>query len=268
MRRTLHLCAATSLLLLGLTACGTDDEGGDVTAAPKTTTEATQEEESTTEESAAEESTTEVTSEDPTESASDESGHPSDDESSSEDSSGSDPATAPATEVAEIWVDGTWKVEKQDEDICEMSGLSTSNYSQQDHLFTCGPTAANALACTYQDGGRTTCIVDPIGKQAIRFDSPTADDWDGEMDPREGDPIPMYVELPDGTTCLVAAHDHSKHWNQKFSWYPCEDGSELLTDESIEDTFDRDDETWTVQRSVDRKKPEETAVTRASFAGI
>lgn len=268
MRRTLHLCAAASLLLLGLAACDADDDS-DPTAAPTTTTEESSPEK-TTEQETTEDETTEESTEDPTESESeqpsDDTEEPSDTESSGGDSS--DPGDAPATEVATIWVDDSWSIEKHDEDVCAGMGLTTSSFSQQDHVFTCGPTAANAMACYYQDGGRTTCIVDPLGKKAIRFDSPTVDNWDGELGEREGDPIPMYVELADGTTCSVAAHDQGKHWNGKFSWYSCDDGSELLTDESIDNTFDREGDTWTVQRSVDKKKPTDTAVKTATFAGV
>lgn len=51
------------------------------------------------------------------------------------------------------------------------------------------------------------------------------------------------------------------------SWYPCADGSELLTDESIDDTFDDDEDTWTVDRSVDQGAPTEMPVKTAVFAG-
>lgn len=42
---------------------------------------------------------------------------------------------------------------------------------------------------------------------------------------------------------------------------------ELLTDESIDDTFDDDEDTWTVDRSVDQGAPTETPVKKAVFAG-
>ena len=51
-----------------------------------------------------------------------------------------------------------------------------------------------------------------------------------------------------------------------FSWYDCSDGSELLTEEHIADTFD-DEEIWTVQRSTGKGKPVETPVAKVVFAG-
>ena len=76
-----------------------------------------------------------------------------------------------------------------------------------------------------------------------------------------------YVVLDDDTTCAVASHDHGQHWQGRFSWYPCRDGSELLADEMIEDTFDSDADAWTVDRSVDQGKPTSTRVKTAVYAG-
>ena len=121
------------------------------------------------------------------------------------------------------------------------------------------------MACT-AEAKETTCITDPVERKAIRFDSDVVED-PGEIRQREGEAIPMYVELEDGTRCLVATHDHGTHWEGKFSWYPCADGSELLTDQSIDDTFDDDEDTWTVDRSVDQGAPTETLVKTAVFAG-
>ena len=52
-----------------------------------------------------------------------------------------------------------------------------------------------------------------------------------------------------------------------FSWYGCADGSELLTEEQIADTFDDDEQAWTVERSTNKGKPVETPVAKAVFAG-
>lgn len=52
-----------------------------------------------------------------------------------------------------------------------------------------------------------------------------------------------------------------------FSWYGCSDGSELLTEEQIADTFDDAEQAWTVERSTNKGKPVETPVAKAVFAG-
>ena len=172
-----------------------------------------------------------------------------------------------ATTISTVWVDDSWTVEQLTDDLCAQGGLTEATFSKQDEIFTCGPTAASAKACTFADGGKTTCITDPLGRKAIRFTSPTVDNWDGQMHPRGQEVIPMYVVLDDDTTCAVASHDQRQHWQGKFSWYPCSDGSELLTDEKIEDTFDSDAAAWTVDRSVDQGKPTSTRVKTAVYAG-
>lgn len=172
-----------------------------------------------------------------------------------------------ATTISTVWVDDSWTVEQLTDDLCAQGGLTESTFSKQDEIFTCGPTAASAKACTFADGGKTTCITDPLGRKAIRFTSPTVDNWDGQMHPRGQEVIPMYVVLDDDTTCAVASHDHGQHWQGRFSWYPCRDGSELLADEMIEDTFDSDAAAWTVDRSVDQGKPTSTRVKTAVYAG-
>ena len=172
-----------------------------------------------------------------------------------------------ATTISTVWVDDSWTVEQLTDDLCAQGGLTEATFSKQDEIFTCGPTAASAKACTFADGGKTTCITDPLGRKAIRFTSPTVDNWDGQMHPRGQEVIPMYVVLDDDTTCAVASHDHGQHWQGRFSWYPCSDGSELLADEMIEDTFDSDAAAWTVDRSVDQGKPTSTRVKTAVYAG-
>ena len=62
--------------------------------------------------------------------------------------------------------------EQVDEDLCDLGGDPTQ-YSAQEDLFICGPTAAGAQACALEDG-TVQCIVDPEGERAIEFGSPTA----------------------------------------------------------------------------------------------
>jgi 6-phosphogluconate dehydrogenase (decarboxylating) len=52
-----------------------------------------------------------------------------------------------------------------------------------------------------------------------------------------------------------------------FSWYDCSDGSELLTDEDIMNTFAVEGGTWTVQRSMDQGAPEAVVAETVTFAG-
>ncbi|MBK0330582.1 hypothetical protein I8D64_04115 [Brachybacterium sp. MASK1Z-5] len=255
MRRILCLCAASSLLALGLVACGSDSEVGSPTTA-----------ESTPEDSADEDSPSDKT----TDSESNDTA--SDDTDGSDENDGSGPSTAGSTSIDTLWIDSSWSIEDVDEDLCATGGKTRSPYAQDDDMFICGPTAAGAEACDMAEGETVAmCITDPVGHRAIRFDSPTA--AEGSMDQGDGDLIPLFVLLDDGSEngiqCATVAHDQEKHWHGKFSWYRCDDGSELLTDELIEETFDRGDDgsTWTVLRSVDTKAPEETPVTDAVFAG-
>lgn len=237
-RRLLALLAA-SALAVGLAACGPDDPEAEVT--PTAQEETTASEEPTSGEPTEEETTGE---EEPTE---EESG----------------PEVQP-TAIETLWIDDTWVVETVEEDHCADVGGWTSPYTEQDDLFICGITAVGAQACALEDGDRVQCIVEPRAKRAIEFSSgivPT------ELEPREGEPVPLLVTLPDDVTCATLTHDHEQHWNGMYSWYLCDDGTELLTSEDIEGTFDRSAETWTVQRSRDKGEPEATAVITATFAG-
>lgn len=183
-----------------------------------------------------------------------------------------DPATedtqpSDATAFPTLWVDSTWTVEERTEDLCA-SGAMVSPYTLtgEEQYVMCGPNAADTKACTIDGPGDTvTCIVDPLQKTAIRFSSPTLASGDAEIYPREGEPIPLYVALPDGVNCAPIGHDHDQHFEGMFSWYRCEDGSELLTPDDTDATFERG-EPWTVQRSRDGQAPEATAVTAATFA--
>lgn len=248
MRRNITWCAVP-VAALALTACGSDTPTRTTetsTASSRTTTSST----TTTagpssSSSTSATATTSTTSPPPTSSS----------------------TGGAATTISTVWVDDSWSVEQLTDDLCAQGGLTEATFSKQDEIFTCGPTAASAKACTFADGGKTTCITDPLGRKAIRFTSPTVDNWDGQMHPRGQEVIPMYVVLDDDTTCAVASHDHGQHWQGRFSWYPCSDGSELLADEMIEDTFDSDAAAWTVDRSVDQGKPTSTRVKTAVYAG-
>lgn len=232
LRRILALLAAP-VLAAGIAACGSDEpaENSSAGEAPS------QEQAPTEEESPAE-------------------------EDSSPEQDGSEDSEPRGTVIESLWIDDSWTIQQVEEDLCEMGGGYPSQYAEQEDLFVCGPTAAGAEACALEDG-TVQCIVDPVGRQAIEFDSPTAPE---QLDPREDEPLPLIVELPDGAVCATISHDHDQHWEGMFSWYRCDDGSELLTPETIGETFDRG-EPWTVQRSVDGAEPEETAVDTAVFAG-
>lgn len=125
--------------------------------------------------------------------------------------------------------------------------------------------AAGALACADEGDGETVCMTNAAKRTAMRFSSPTVASAD--VGPREGASIPLYVELSDGVQCTALDRDHDQHWGGKFSWYPCSDNSELLTDQDITGTFNSDASTWTVQRSADKSAPVETSVKTVAYAG-
>lgn len=278
-RQTLAALAAPALLL-GLTACGGAPEtpqeptlqteeklkepsdGGDE--------QATDTQEGTTEESASppegagtppastdesagtdesvdpEESQQPTTSEEPTE------------EESSDGGSGGD------TVIAGLWVGDSWEITDRQDDPCEFSFFATP-YTESDNVFACGATADSLIACALEKDETVVCISDPLGQRAQRFQSPTAAAQNGKAPEPEQPTIPLIAELPDGAVCTAAAHDHGQHYDGLFSWYYCDDGSELLTPDEIGATFDRG-APWTVQRSVDGGAPETTPVTTATFA--
>lgn len=305
MRRILTFCAASALLVLGLAACGSDSEEESSPTAessveqPADDGSASEEpDEAGSEGTGSEDSevgdspkggTSDAKSGEPSESQDDGSDGPSqgsegddgddgDDGSDRHDGSdgsegnGTAGSTAKgSTSITTLWVDETWSIEDAGEDLCAMGGKTRSPFAEDDDMFVCGPTAAGAEACDIAQGTEVVCITDPLRHAAIRFDSPTAGEDD--MDQGDGDLIPLFVTLDDGSadglTCETISHDHDTHWHDKLSWYRCEDDSELLTDDLIEETFDRGDDgsSWTVQRSVDKKAPKQTPVTQAVFAG-
>lgn len=279
MRRILSVLAAPAVLVL-LAGCGLTGGGGEPTAAPSpsptdsvspTTSSSpspsalptpTESESASTSSAAPSPSSAEATSVSP--SASAETPSPS-----------TSPTPAPTTQAApaptaieHIWVDDSWTVEHLDDDPCASGMASMSPYSDRGEFFLCGPTAANLEACTFTDEqtAEVLCITNAVDRRAVSFSSPTVySEGVTDQDVAEG-VFPLYVTLADGATCAPISHDHDRHWNDKFSWYRCDDGSELLTDEDMQGTFATGD-TWTVQRSVDMGEPVETPVKSAVFAG-
>lgn len=265
MHRITSASAAAALLVIGLSACGSGS-GSEESAEPTTVTTTVTPSSSTTQEEPEEsEESTSTSSSATSSSASSPSTSPEESSTSTTSDEAGDEGGGEPTRISTVWVDDGWDIEEVSTDVCGPAGSYASPYSQQDEVFTCGPTAASALACIDSGGGDTTCITNALGRKAIHFDSPSiAGEQPGA---REGESIPLYVELSDGTRCETISHDHDQHWQQKFSWYRCTDGSELLTDQEIGDTFDTDAEAWTVQRSVDKQAPETDHVAVAAYAG-
>lgn len=265
MRRTLLSSvvrlAALCALALGLSSCGIGDllDGPDPTASPTA---------QETEEAA----TADPATEDDPEETSPGTTAPDQEPTTAEDPDGatpepedvSEPVTG-STEIEETWIDRSWFLEAVDEDLCAGGALTASPYAQREDLFVCGPGAVNALACSLVEQTEVWCIVDVSEKRAISFLSPSALEADAVV-PREGEPLPLWVTLPDGARCSVVARDHDQHWDGMLSWYRCDDGSELLASGEISGTFERG-KPWTVQRSVDQQAPEAVAVRTAVFAG-
>lgn len=271
-RRTLA-AAAAPLLIAGLAACGSSEEPAATEQAP--TVEETDEEQSPTEEPEDDAEEDSPPAEQPEDSeASEGSGSPEDqesdapEESEGEESGDSDDAGAAGsgiTSVEHLWVDDSWTLEEID-DICGEMDLSPANYSDQEGFFSCGPTAASALACQVEAENLVYCITNAPDRSAISFASDKAAEDAGRM-PANEDALPIQVTLPGGVTCQPISHDHDQHFEDMFSWYSCDDGSELLTDEDITNTFAVEGETWTVQRSVDNGAPEEVVAETVTFAG-
>jgi hypothetical protein len=261
MYRTAITSCAAALLLVCATACGSGDDAGDSPTVTETTSVSTTEGgETETSSSTTAPSSTSSSVESTTTTSS-----PTSSETDGDDDGDDDGAAGPATQVVNVWVDDSWKVEEVDEDVCGGSAYQ-SQFSTQDDVYTCGATASSALACLDDEGGETaTCVANGQDRIAIHFPHKPIDP--AKVSKREAEAIPLYVELGDGTTCGVLSHDQAQHWDDMFSWYGCSDGSELLTEEQIADTFDDDEQAWTVERSTNKGKPVETPVAKAVFAG-
>lgn len=182
-----------------------------------------------------------------------------------------DPEAGATTAIEHIWIDDSWSVDdsQADYDHCAQGGAYASPWSDQEGYFICGSNAAGLKACRITPGSEEVlCIVDGLDKTAARFTSPTAAETaDGPLD-EEQPPIPLYVALADGAVCAPITRDHDQHFGGMFSWYRCDDGSELLTADEIDATFEKEDGgIWTAQRSVDKGAPEQVRVARAVFAG-
>lgn len=169
-----------------------------------------------------------------------------------------------STVVRYIWPDASWTISAGPEAsrMCQ-EPEAASSFTDRNGYFSCGPTAASLLACQSRGSG-ALCIQNADDRKAVLISGPGVAGYAGRS---IAGPIPFRARLKSGTTCSVASHDHGTHWRDRFSWYRCGDGSELLTRENIEDTFDDDEATWTVQRSRDRQAPEKDTVVWVEYAG-
>lgn len=262
MRRRMHAALAVPILVLALASCGGEE-------APDTPPdEPVQEQPADSDDSSDGGGEDSAEDSDPGE---DGAGAPEEEGVGSEESAGEGPdgeADAPdSTEIAHVWVEDDWEIGQIDEDLCEGEGfMNPSQYSDQEAFFSCGPIAASALACRVEAENLVHCITSATGRTAISFESDAAAESGSAFEADE-EALPIEVTLPDGTTCAPTAHDHGEHYQDYFSWYLCEDGSELLTTEDIQDTFERG-ESWTVQHSVDQGAPQEVTLETVTFAGI
>lgn len=261
-RRTLA-AAAAAVLIVGLSACGDTEEEP---TAGETVTEAESETDPETDSDTESENDAEPDSESDAETDEE-----SDTETESETDSGTesdteDPADEPGTTAVDhLWVDDSWTIEEV-EDLCGDMDLFPSQYSDQEGSFTCGPTAASALACRVGADDLVLCITNASDRMALSFTSERAVS-DAPAMPANEDALPLQVTLPEDVTCEPLSHDHGEHFEDSFSWYACDDGSELLTDEDIANTFTVEGDAWTVQRSIDQGAPEEVVAERVTFAG-
>ena len=267
MRRRMYAALAAPILALALAACGSAEEAPESPPGEPVQEEPAEDGDSSSDDGG-EDTDQDGPAEDEGESDADE--ETGDDGEESEDGSDSDQGGeskgGAATEIAHVWVEDDWEIEQIDEDLCEGEGfMNPSQYSDQEGFFSCGPIAASALACQVEAENLVTCITSATGRTAIAFESDTAGESGGTFEANE-EALPIEVTLPDGTTCAPTAHDHGEHYQDYFSWYLCEDGSELLATEEIQDTFERG-ESWTAQHSVDQGAPEEVTLETVTFAG-
>jgi hypothetical protein len=266
-RRTLA-AAAAPLLVVGLAACGgaeapegtesaptaeTSAEGSPPEETSEATGEETEQSDPAEEDTSAEEETTGAEDEDPSE------------DGSGDEESGEGTGGTGTTAVEHLWVDDSWEIQEVD-DLCGEMDLSPAPYSDQEGFFTCGPTAASALACQVEGESLVHCITNGAGRTALSFTSDRAAESAGAM-PANEEALPLLVTLPGDVTCEPLAHDHDEHFEGMVSWYDCSDGSELLTDEDIMNTFAVEGGTWTVQRSMDQGAPEAVVAETVTFAG-
>lgn len=132
-------------------------------------------------------------------------------------------------------------------------------------MFLCGPAIAASQACAIEEGTEAICIVDAYGKQAIRFDCPTA--LEATWGALTENAVPVVVILADGVRCDTLMDEADYRIDPTTSWYRCEDGSTLVSSDSPSDTSEQGD-TWTVRRTSGIDAEMETvAVQEAVFAG-
>lgn len=136
-----------------------------------------------------------------------------------------------------IWPsDDDWEITELDRDPCAQGGPSDSQYSDDPQVFTCGSTADSLLACMVEVDRTAVCITNPQEKKAVTFQ--IGEQYGGGVTVEQtGTTLPLIARLAGGANCYPQAHDQAEHWNGMSSWYTCDDGSELLTDESIGNTF-------------------------------
>jgi hypothetical protein len=118
----------------------------------------------------------------------------------------------------------------------------------------------------YESDGSALCIQNIDDKIAAHVKDPMVAGYAGRP---VSDPLPLRVGLANGVTCSIASHDHGQHWNGRYSWYPCTDGSELLTKDAsgISRTFSVSGNAWRVQVSKNRQAPVRQTLAWAEYAG-
>lgn len=111
-------------------------------------------------------------------------------------------------------------------------------------VFTCGPNAANLLACWTFPAGKVGCIqgTGQLGRKLVTFASDIR--YTGAAEPN---PAPLAVELTDGTTCSTVGHDSANHWQGRNGWLYCTNGRMLLAkgDGTTSGYFDKSNPVWT-----------------------
>lgn len=252
MTSRLYRYAAAGTLLLTLAACGSQTAGTGTSSTASTSSSS-----STSSTSSNEMSTSSTTS---TASATSSDTATTDTTSTTTSTGSTDPDTATSTsaegatrtvlldpKAADGSVAAGWTTTSIPNPCPGMFGVAdASPFAKGSGVFTCGPNAANLLACWTFPAGKVGCIqgTEQLGRKLVTFTSNLR--YSGAAEPN---PAPIAVELSDGVVCSTVGHDSAHHWQGRNGWLYCTDGRMLLAkgDGTTSGYFDTSKPMWTAQ---------------------
>lgn len=251
MTSRLSRIAAGSVLLLTLAACGTETTGsGTTTTGGSSTWSSTSAPDSATSSEATSTSTSSTTSSSTTSSSTTSAS------STDTPTTASTGSTEPAQLTREILLnpkaaDGSIAADWTATPISNPCGTNiappdASPFAKGKGVFTCGPNAANLLACWTFPANKVGCIqgTEQLGRKLVTFTANLSYTGAGEPNP-----APIQVELTDGTVCSTVGHDSANHWQGRNGWLYCKDGRMLLAkgEGTTSGYFDKTTGLWTAQ---------------------